>query len=823
MIWFTLALFVVSFIIVALLAPKPEIENARAQSLDDVNFPRATEDAPIPLVLGRVRMKAPNVTWFGNFRTVPITEKIKTGLFSSKRVTVGHRYFLTMDLALAMGPSIACREIYVDDKLAWSGNTGGGATVAIGPVGISFGGYKEGGAMSMSGFFHSGAFDLVNQPVDTVIQGQVGAGNVPAYLGTSHISLDGELGESAQLRKMAFVLECYTNSLGLPNNGRIGDDMNPAEALYQIMTDEWRGLGIDASLIDNSSLIAIGNVLFNEGNGVSVQVTAEATGKKVIEEILRQIDGVAYQDSSTGRIIFKLIRDDYDVNLLDIYDENDIIKIENFSRSGWDEVLAQVKISFPQRDSDSEAVAISQDMATAGMVGRLRSTTISMPFCYDKNLANTLASRERAQLSVPLFRMTIQMNRNGNRLRPGDVFKVNWTDYGINELVMRVQEFDFGSLLDGKLVIRCLQDNFALSNVVFAPPPDTGWVPPVVDPSEILVSEIVEMPRFFMNRVQFPIPDGNAGVIPLALKPSSASSSYDMLAGDVSGDLDVREPQQITYPSTGTLLATYDRMSGFANGYDTTDGFTLINVVNGENFVAAGSEAEAKEGEVGLLYVGGEFIAFRGVVDNGNGSFTFTNIYRGLLGTRPRTHAINARVWQLTPDLYGEGTLDDLAETDTIYYKLLDRVGPESIPEQDVAEASRIMTRWARRGQRVRNLRIDGSRTDVVIDNTTGIVPISWARSDRNASLIAIETDADQVPDISDAVAEQYDLQFYLNNVLVHSVLATVTSSSHNFDFSAFTFSGPGELRVITRWDYNPNADVLNSDEYAFLPFTWAM
>lgn len=822
MIWFTLALFVVSFIIVALLAPKPEIENARAQSLDDVNFPRATEDAPIPLILGRVRMKAPNVTWFGNFRTVPITEKIKTGLFSKKTVTVGHRYFLTMDLALAMGPGVACREIYVDDKIAWTGNTGGGASVAIGPVGISFGGYKEGGAMSMSGFFHSGAFDLVKQPVDSVIQGQVGVGNVPAYLGTSHISLDGELGESARLRKMAFVLECYTNSLGLPNNGRIGDDMNPAEAIYQIMTDEWRGLGVDASLIDNASLIDIGNVLFNEGNGVSVQVTAEATGKKVIEEILRQIDGVAYQDPATGRIIFKLIRDDYDVDLLDIYDENDIIKVENFSRSGWDEVLAQVKISFPQRDSDSDAVAISQDMATAGMVGRLRSTTISMPFCYDKNLANTLASRERAQLSVPLFRMTIQMNRNGNRLRPGDVFKVNWADYNISELVMRVQEFDFGSLLDGKLVVRCLQDNFALSNVVFAPPPDTGWVPPVVDPTEILVSEIVEMPRFFMNRVQFPIPDGNAGVIPLALKPSSASSSYDMLAGDVSGDLDVREPQQITYPSTGTLLAAYDRMSGFANGYDTTDGFTLINVVNGQNFVAASSEAEAKEGEVGLLYVGGEFMAFRGVIDNGNGSFTFTNIYRGLLGTRPRTHAINARVWQLTPDLYGEGTLDDLAETDTLYYKLLDRVGPESIPAEDIAEASQIMQRWARRGQRVRNLQLDGQRTNVVIDNVAGVLPLTWARSNREATQIAIEGDADQVPDISDADAEVYDIDVLHNGSPIGSLSSSnvVGPTSHNIDFGVTSLSGPGEIRVTTRWTY-PSSPTVDSVDYAFLPITF--
>jgi hypothetical protein len=822
MIWFTLALFVISFLVVALLAPKPEIENARAQTLDDVSFPRATEDAPIPLILGKVRMVAPNVTWYGNFRTVPIREKIKTGLFSSTTVTVAHRYFLTMDLALAMGPGVVMREVYVDDKIAWTGTTSGAGVTAVSGIGISFGGYKEGGAMSMGGNFYSGSFDIAEQPVDPIIEGQVGVGNVPAMLGTAHISLDGELGESAQLRKMAFVLECYTNGLGLVNNGRIGDDMNPAEALYQIMTDNWRGLGIAPSLIDIASLQAIGQVLYDEGNGVSVQVTAEATGKKVVEEILRQIDGVAYQDPATGRIIFKLIRDDYDVDLLDIYDETDIIKIENFSRSGWDEVMAQVKISFPQRDKDSDAVAISQDMATAGMVGRLRSTTIAMPFCYDKNLANKLASRERAQLSVPLFRMTLQMNRNANTLRPGDVFKVSWADYGISELVMRVQEFDFGSLLDGKLVIRCLQDNFALDTVVFLPPPDSGWVAPIVDPQPIAVSDIIEMPRFFMNRLQFPIPDGNAGVIPMAIPPSTASSGFDLLAGDVSGDLDVREPQQVSYPASGTLLSGYDRLSGFSNGYDTVDGFTLINTYNAENFVAAGSEAEAKQGEVGLLYGNGEFMAFRGFIDNGNGSYTFSNIYRGLLGTSPKTHPIGTRFYQLTPDLYGLGTLDDLAEDDTLYYKLLDRVGPEAIDEAAIVEASQLMARWARRPQRVRNLQLDGNRTNIIINNSTGAVDLTFARSNREASEIAIETDPDQVPNISDALAENYDVQVYNNGILVPALGSVDNAGSPiNINFSATSLTGPGEIRLIAQWDYDaPIADVSNVD-YAFLPVTF--
>jgi len=762
-------------------------------------------------------MKAPNVTWFGNFRTVPITERIKTGLFSKKTVTVGHRYFLTMDLALAMGPGIALREVYVDDKIAWTGNTGGGAATPVSGVGISFGGYKEGGAMNMSGVFYSGAFDLVNQPVDGIIQGLVGAGNVPAYLGTSHISLDGELGESAQLRKMAFVLECYTNSLGLPNNGKIGDDINPAEALYQIMTDTWRGLGIAPSLIDVTTLINIGTVLFNEGNGCSVQVTAEASGKKVVEEILRQIDGVAYQDPATGRIVFKLIRDDYDTDLLTIYDEDDILKIENFSRSGWDEVLAQVKISFPQRDSDSDAVAISQDMATAGMVGRLRSTTISMPFCYDKTLANKLASRERAQLSVPLFRMTIQMNRNANTLRPGDVFKVSWADYGISELVMRVQEFDFGSLLDGKLVVRCLQDNFALDTVVFLPPPDSGWVAPVVSPQQILVSEVLEMPRFFMNRLQFPIPDGNSGAFALPLKPSTASSNFDFLTGSVSGELDVREPQQAVYPPTGTLLAAYSKEAGYEAGVDST-GFTLINVT-GDVFEPASSIDELRNGELGLLYANGEYMGFLNAVDNLDGSWSFTNVYRGLLGTSPKAHPINTRFYQIKTDVFGEGTLDDLLETGTLYYKLLDRVGPSSIDEADVSEQSKVMQRLGRKPQRVRDIRIDGNRNSIAILTGAGTLPITWKRSNREAGLIAIETDADQTPDISDAPAELYDLQLVANNVVVQTING-ISGTSQNIDFDAFTITGPGEVRITSRWDYSVGTDPVS--EVAFLPFNWA-
>ena len=790
MIWFTLALFVVSFIATALLAPKPNIENARAQNLEDASFPRATEDAPIPLVLGKGLMKAPNTIWYGDFSAIPIREKIKTGLFSSKRVTVGYRYFLGLDLALCMGPGVVLREIFVDDKSAWSGTAGPGKTSITG-IELNLGGYKKGGFFRSNAEFYSGEFNLTDQPVDTYLESQVGSGNVPAYLGACRLVLTkAELGESASLKKMSFLLENYTDSLGLPNNGKVGEDMNPAEAIYQIMTNSWRGMGVAATDIDTASLVEIGTTLHTEENGVSVVVTAETNGSNLIQEILRQIDGVAYQDPETGKITFDLIREDYVVDDLPVYDEDDIVKIINFSRTSWDEVISQVKISYSSRESDSSRVAISQDMAIAGMIGRLRSTTLSMPFCYEPPLANKIASRERGQLSVPLFRMSIEFNRRAHTLRPGMVFKLSWQEFGISELVLRVQKFDFGQLTKGRIVAECLQDIFAVDDVVFSDPASSSWVAPVVEPQDISSFEILEMPRFFAQKIEFPKSDGEVAVLPVPLNPGGASSGFDLLKGVSTGDLEIREPEEAIYPPTGTLVSDYNISAGFSTGRDTNIGFTLENV-NG-TFIPADDLASVRTGEAGLLYVNGEWMSFESLTDNLDGTFTFNNIQRGLLGSSPKTHISGENVLQIVPEHFGLGTLD-LNEDDTLYYKLLDRVGSFVREENEVSENSQVLNDYvANRPLRPRNLQLDGNRnTPFLIDDSVDH-DLTWIASDRNVTLITLENDPAETPD----QAETYDVDVVINGVVEASISDTSVTSPHTIPFSLLS-SG-----------YDPNAEV---------------
>jgi hypothetical protein len=797
MIWFTLALFLVSFVITALLAPKPEFENARADELDPNNFPMASENSPIPLVLGRVRLNAPNTLWYGDFEAVAITEKVKTGLFSSKRVTVGHKYYLGLDMGLALGPGVVLREVYIDETLAWSGDTTGGTETVINiSASDLFGGYKNGGGWGSTGKFYSGSF---TQNVNTYVEGQVGSGNVPAYNGMAHMVFEhAYIGESASLRKMAFVLECYTNSLGLPDNGTInsGVDMNPAEAIYQIMVDTWRGLGIAVSDIDLVALQTVGQVLWEEQNGVSILVTSESDGARLISEILRQIDGIMYQDPDSGKVTISLIRDDYDIDLIPEFDENDIAVVRSFTRTSWDEVQSQVKVSFPQRDSESEAVAISQDMAVVATLGKLRTTTLSFPFCYDPDTANEIASRERAQRSVPLFRATIEVNRNANTLRPGSPFKFSWADYGIVDLVMRVQRFDLGELTKGKIVIEALQDKFALSDVVFSSPQSSGWVPVTLTPSDIITYRLVQMPRFFTNKLENPITSERVGLLPVAAKPSGVSTTYSVnvqLPGEALADTS-DDPKDVIYEGSGLLSIAYPRSNGFVSGKDTTVGISLTSVVGSFNTVTA---SDVINGYENIILVNNEFMAFETAVDGGSGNWTLTNVYRGLFGSPIEDHSIGARVYSVPTGAFNSGAINIFPDGQTYNHRFLDGAGGVKQSPDEVTPVAYVgaSTYHNNKPLRPRNLKLDGIRQyDHMID-TVASRTLSWSRSNPNSVSVFLENSSDQVPPWN----EKYDIDVYIsgvrNTTLSGSVGVGVTSYVIPFNLTSIN-NLDAEIRI---------------------------
>jgi len=123
-IWVTLILFVVSIVLSELLRPKANIENARPAGLGDFQFPTATEGRPVPLLWGTVRQKGPNVVWYGDLVQEAITEKIKTGLWSSETITKGFTYTVGVQFALCRGTEatpVTLKKVWIGEDQVFAG------------------------------------------------------------------------------------------------------------------------------------------------------------------------------------------------------------------------------------------------------------------------------------------------------------------------------------------------------------------------------------------------------------------------------------------------------------------------------------------------------------------------------------------------------------------------------------------------------------------------------------------------------------------------------------------------------------------------------
>ncbi|HEY6108687.1 MAG TPA: phage tail protein [Gemmatimonadales bacterium] len=108
--------WVAATILGELLRPKPKFGSPQPSSLGDFSLPTAQEGRAIPVLWGTCKVKGPNVVWYGDLLAVPVTKKVKTGLFSSKRITTGYRYHLGLQAAICHGVIDEFLDLRFDDR-----------------------------------------------------------------------------------------------------------------------------------------------------------------------------------------------------------------------------------------------------------------------------------------------------------------------------------------------------------------------------------------------------------------------------------------------------------------------------------------------------------------------------------------------------------------------------------------------------------------------------------------------------------------------------------------------------------------------------------
>jgi len=478
--------------------------------------PRVEQGTPLPIIYGRCRVRSPVVVWSGNY-FVPGDSYTPWGAPGPRAIdhysvdlimVLGIPFYQTPPPLVSAVESTTLLRVFAGDapveaNIVSAGAPGmqrfSGPTAAI----------NHSDTLTIAGAFSGGRSDTdlgnINSAPFAVGVPSVGwfpdrvvylASSVDGNTAHSAMSQAGVPFEStAEYRNQAsaymhvglgpssaipgFSFEVVSLSTGTPSDmgQSLADDADPAAVIFDLLTSPWGKLGMPASAIDLPSFQAASATLYSEGHGYSRAIEQYEDASVTIGDVLRQTDGLIYQEPTTGKIVYVLVRNDYnvpdlkDINPSNVIRDNGVAKL-NYAVNGWAETINQVRLSWTDRRANyANGLAIGQNAANAvGQGGRLRSVNIQFPGCCDAALAQRLASRELAVVSRPIVKATVTVNRTFYEHRPGGVVTFTWPELGIDHMVMRIARIDLGQLHDGRIVLDLIRDVFDVSVGAFPVP-----------------------------------------------------------------------------------------------------------------------------------------------------------------------------------------------------------------------------------------------------------------------------------------------------------------------------------------------------------------
>jgi hypothetical protein len=475
----------------------------------EVEAPRAEDGQRIPAVFGTVKL-APNVLWFGDVEAVPVKKRVQTSLFTSTRQTIGYKYLVGMQGGLCWGPVDELVDIILADKYKASDIEGLEVSidapvlgrVTFTAVGVSpqlplprvdagraitfeaplvYGGReKEGGVDGLVRFYYGST----TQAKNAYMAGQT-VSTLPAYKGLCHVVWEHvDMGQNPYLKPWAFVVRRCPTTLGVAAGdttlSRIGDDANPAEVLYELLTDHRWGLGRPTGDYSTASFITALETLADEELGISGTHLGASTADEKVKEILNTIDGVLVPDAVTGKIGLTLIRADYTVADLETLDASNSHSLD-YTRTDTPELVTEVKVRYTDASAGfTTRTAPAYNPAVRQISGRSHPHMVDYPLVSTRVNGDRLALRDLKSLSSTLATGSLTATRAAASLTPGAAFVINYPDDGLTSTVVRATRINYGSPHDSEAIeVQWTEDVFGVASGVFVTDPEETPADPI--------------------------------------------------------------------------------------------------------------------------------------------------------------------------------------------------------------------------------------------------------------------------------------------------------------------------------------------------------
>jgi len=383
-------------------------------------------------------------------------------------------------------------------------------------------------------------------------------------------------------------------------------------------------------LVDTASFNAAAATLYDEAFGLAMVWDNPSQALDVASEILRTIDATIYTDLTTGKLCLRLIRNDYDVADLPVYNESNIVALVSFGRTALDETINEVRVVYHDQATDKDETAIAQDLGNWDVQGAAVSAEKRYDGCPNGPLGGKLAYRDLRVQTYPLAKATLKLNRQAYAMKPGDLFKFAWPKLGITQIVMRAAKIGYGTLESGTITVDCVEDVFSLSSSVYLDPGDSLWTDPrtaPTDPAHVRIEEANYLERLRIG--------ASTDAFPLTLvgRPSAGAYNYGLWIAPNSNPYECQgdglfTPRGLLAEAVEPLTSTITLQAG---GIDLSR-------------LAPPPEGQQDQGTT-LFILGNEICAFLTVTQNLDGTVTLGGVWRGLLDTVPANHADGEEAW----------------------------------------------------------------------------------------------------------------------------------------------------------------------------------
>ena len=769
-----IATLVISTAVSYALAPKPE--KPKPAELDDFQFPTAEEGRSIPVVFGTVRITGANVIWYGDLNSSaikgggttlngglvgavlgPIFSGFKKKKKKVQQQTVGYWYSMGMHIALCYGEVDAILKIEADDKEAWTGNITSSSTFTIDKPALFGGTSKEGGLKVTIDV----CMGEPTQAKNSYLMSKIG-NLIPAFRGICCLVIRGNvIANSTSIKPLAITVKNIISGWTVWYSAKadINGAMNPAHIVYRCLTDAEWGMGYPTSALDNTTFTDAANVLFDEELGLSLLWNKQSTIQAFIQEVCNHAGMALRTNPETGKFELKLLRKDYTIPSLKVFNESNISEIQQFQRSGYGEVINEVSIIYTDPDSKRETSITAHNLANIAAQGQIISQKNNYFGITNHTVAKRIAMRDLIASSTLLSKVKFTVNRKAWSLNGGDVFIFSWAKLGLANVVMRVGSIATGTLDNGLITVEAVEDVFGL--------PDSGYIEQQegdigseLNPSPSLYRKFIEASYFELESVFGDVfAKGiaqNVGYVSMACQASSTLNlDYefrDRILG-IGEFIKVDEAGHCPTAILTTDLAQEESSSVIVNGITGSFGAygqTLYAIINNE-------------------YVRVDYL------DTVSGQMT---ISRGVMDTVPQAHAAGSMVFFAEMHTAYDN-LQAYTIGTQIEAKVLTRTNSGTLAEASAPTDSLTIQARHSKPYPPAKIRINGNYKPT---HVAGVLSVSWEHRNRIYQSEVFEHPIDQtLTGIANEAGVTYTILFFNLSFTMSRSLTGLTGTSYTY------------------------------------------